>query len=201
MCFFLLLSGACLTSHPLLPSTFTNSRVALSVIGRLVKKHSNFLDAFFMLQICGSHNNLADFKLEVRCQLLLHNTQPLLSWALPHRCSWGWHGIHRCCVQVLVNHLQISAWITPCYNLPNSNPIPFIPRLGTMLAPYILLLGPHSPVFFGISALISGSPLTATASSSSTPLGKPPILIAFIFLGMLALLLPETLGRWMIFQS
>ena len=192
MCFFLLLSGACLTSHPLLPSTFTNSRVALSVIGRLVKKHSNFLDAFFMLQICGSHNNLTDFKLEVRCQLLLHNTQPLLSWALPHCCSWSWHGIHRCCVQVLVNHHPAIIFLIP---------IPFIPRLGTMLAPYILLLGPHSPVFFGISALISGSPLTALASSSSTPLGKPPILIAFIFLGMLALLLPETLGRWMIFQS
>lgn len=43
-----------------------------------------------------------------------------------------------------------------------------VSRLGTMLAPYILLLGRHSPVFFGISALVSG---------------------------LLCLLLPETLGR------
>ena len=41
-------------------------------------------------------------------------------------------------------------------------------RIGTMLAPYILLLGPYSPCIFGFSALLSG---------------------------LCALLLPETLGR------
>ena len=43
-------------------------------------------------------------------------------------------------------------------------------RVGTMLAPYILLLGHFSPVIFGVSALISG---------------------------VCALLLPETLGKQM----
>ena len=45
-----------------------------------------------------------------------------------------------------------------------------VSRIGTMLAPYILLLGPYSPCIFGISALLSG---------------------------ICALLLPETLGRQM----
>lgn len=45
-----------------------------------------------------------------------------------------------------------------------------VSRIGTMLAPYILLLGPNAPVIFGMSALLSG---------------------------LAALLLPETLGRQM----
>lgn len=45
-----------------------------------------------------------------------------------------------------------------------------VSRVGTMLAPYILLLGPNSPVIFGLSALLSG---------------------------LAALMLPETLGRQM----
>ena len=31
-----------------------------------------------------------------------------------------------------------------------------ISRIGTILAPYILLLGPHAPIFFGIAALTAG---------------------------------------------
>ena len=91
--------------HQLQSCTFSHRKVG--------EKTFKFLAAFFMLQICGSHNNLADFKLQVRCQLLLHNTQPLLSWALPHCCSWGWHGIHRCCVQVLVNHHPAIIFLIP----------------------------------------------------------------------------------------
>ena len=45
-----------------------------------------------------------------------------------------------------------------------------VSRIGTMLAPYILLLGPNAPVIVGMSALLSG---------------------------LAALLLPETLGRQM----
>ena len=45
-----------------------------------------------------------------------------------------------------------------------------VSRIGTMLAPYILLLGSYSPCIFGLSALLSG---------------------------LCALLLPETLGRQM----
>ena len=44
MCFFLLLSGACLTTPPLLPETFSNSRVALSVIGRCKKSQVQYHD-------------------------------------------------------------------------------------------------------------------------------------------------------------
>ena len=43
-----------------------------------------------------------------------------------------------------------------------------VSRLGTMLAPYLLLLGRYSPCLFGVSALVSG---------------------------LTALLLPETLGQ------
>ena len=45
-----------------------------------------------------------------------------------------------------------------------------VSRIGTMLAPYFLLLGHYSPIIFGVSALLSG---------------------------LAALLLPETLGRKM----
>ena len=31
-----------------------------------------------------------------------------------------------------------------------------ISRIGTILAPYILLMGPHAPIFFGIAALTAG---------------------------------------------
>lgn len=43
-----------------------------------------------------------------------------------------------------------------------------VSRIGTMLAPYILLLGHFSPVIFGLGALLSG---------------------------LCALMLPETLGK------
>ena len=43
-----------------------------------------------------------------------------------------------------------------------------VSRLGTILAPYLLLLGRYAPCFFGVSALVSG---------------------------LAALLLPETLGQ------
>ena len=43
-----------------------------------------------------------------------------------------------------------------------------VSRIGTMLAPYILLMGQFSPVIFGLSALLSG---------------------------LCALMLPETLGQ------
>ena len=44
-----------------------------------------------------------------------------------------------------------------------------ISRIGTILAPYVLLLGPHAPVLFGIAALAAG------LSSLILPetLGKP----------------------------
>ena len=45
-----------------------------------------------------------------------------------------------------------------------------VSRIGTMLAPYILLMGQFSPVIFGVSALLSG---------------------------LCALMLPETLGQQM----
>jgi len=109
MCFFLLLSGACLTSHPLLPSAFTKSRVALSVIGRFAAN-----------------------------------------------CSY-----------TILNLYSAELFPTVVRGVGMGFTV-VVSRLGTMLAPYILLLGPHSPIFFGISALLSG---------------------------LLALLLPETLGR------
>ena len=45
-----------------------------------------------------------------------------------------------------------------------------VSRIGTMLAPYILMLGHFSPVIFGVAALLSG---------------------------LCALMLPETLGKQM----
>merc|ERR1712107_662347 len=109
MCFFLLLSGTCLTTHPLLPETFSNSRVALSVIGRFAAN-----------------------------------------------CSY-----------TILNLYSAELFPTVVRGVGMGFTV-VVSRLGTMLAPYILLLGPRSPIFFGVSALLSGAT---------------------------ALLLPETLGR------
>ena len=44
-----------------------------------------------------------------------------------------------------------------------------ISRIGTILAPYILLIGPYYPLFFGIAALVAG----LSAFVLPETLGKP----------------------------
>ena len=109
MCLFLLLSGACLTAHPLLPAHMAAPRVALSVVGRFAAN-----------------------------------------------CSY-----------TILNLYSAELFPTVVRGVGMGFTV-VVSRLGTIMAPYVLLLGHHAPVFFGVSALVSG---------------------------VLTLLLPETLGR------
>jgi len=108
MCLFLLVSGACLTAHPLLPAHMAAPRVALSVLGRFAAN-----------------------------------------------CSY-----------TILNLYSAELFPTVVRGVGMGFTV-VVSRLGTILAPYVLLLGHHAPVFFGVSALLSG---------------------------VLALLLPETLA-------
>ena len=109
MCMFLLVAGAALTSHPLVPASLPGLRVGLSITGRFAAN-----------------------------------------------CSY-----------TILNLYSAELFPTVVRGVGMGFTV-VVSRLGTMLAPYLLLLGHYSPVLFGCCALLSG---------------------------LLVLVLPETLGK------
>jgi len=109
MCMFLILCGAALFLHPLIPAKYERLKIAISIVGRFSANCSYTILNLFTTE---------QFPTVVR-----------------------------------------GVGLTYCV---------VISRFGTILAPYVLLLGRYAPCFFGVFALVSG---------------------------LVALLLPETLGQ------